>query len=57
MGNFDMPWEKEEQQEQAEVTPIICGEATREEAEEAFEDLFKDSMTAFNNMTIWRKNT
>ena len=39
-GRF--PWEEEEQ-DQAKVTPLVGGNPTNEEAEEAFEMLFEEN--------------
>lgn len=49
------PWDEEEQDQQTTVTPIVCGEATAEEAEKAFDDLFYDSNYYFEKIMkgIW----
>lgn len=47
MGNFDYPWDKEEK-EQATVTTIAGGNPTQEEAEAAFDKLFKESQNALD---------
>ena len=47
-SNFDYPWDKEEEQDPATVTPIAGGDPTYEEAEEAFDRLFEESQNALD---------
>ncbi len=52
MADFEMYFSDKEREEaeakkKANITPLVCGTPTEQEAEEAFEKLFED---------IWRKN-
>ena len=42
MANFDFPFYDTPEPERAKVTPIVGGEVTPEEEEQAFEDLFNE---------------
>lgn len=43
------------EEEPAEVTTLYCGDPTVEEAEQAFDELFKESHQAFNNFMNIRR--
>lgn len=59
MGNFDMYFSDKEREEAeaAEITPIVCGDPTAEEAQEAFDKMFEESEAAFEKMfkEVWKK--
>ena len=42
------PWDEEEQNLHPNVTSLVGGNPTNKEAEEAFEELFKESQNAFD---------
>ena len=42
MDKFDFPFYDTPEPERAKVTPIVGGEVTPEEEEQAFKDLFKE---------------
>ncbi len=51
MADFEMYYSDKEREEaearkQAKITPLVCGTPTEKEAQEVFEELFKE---------IWRK--
>ena len=42
------PWDEEEHNSHPNVTPLAAGNVTKEEEEQAFEDLFRESHNAFD---------
>lgn len=57
MGNFNMYFSDKEREEAAQVTPIVCGDPTAEEAQEAFDKMFEESEAAFEKMfkEVWKR--
>ena len=42
------PWDEVEHNSHPNVTPLAAGNVTKEEEEQAFEDLFRESHNAFD---------
>lgn len=57
MGNIDMYFSDKEREEAAQVTPIVCGDPTAEEAHEAFDKMFEEAEDKFNKLfsEVWKR--
>lgn len=53
--NCNMSLEEVLAEEELVVTPLYGGNPTQEEAEQAFDELFKESHQAFNNLMNIRR--